>query len=552
MDACLAAYLAQLPPRSGGEAADPLAGTADPGVAFWKQLRVTGLVWRFAAMLGAHALETGLLLASWAFIGSGALSGRLDAGWLAAWALCLASTVPLRVATRWQEGVVAVGFGGLLKQRLLTGAMRMDADRMRRKGAGELLSEVLEAEAIERLAASGGLQTVLAALELLLVPFVLAWGAAARVEISLLGGWAGFSLILLALNLRRRFAWTNLRLRLTHQLVEKMSAHRTRVAQQLPSEWHRDEDRENHRYAEVSERLDRSTAPIEGALARGYMIAALAALAPSFLAGSATRSEQAVTLGVILFAGAAFERLSFGLARAGAAWIAWRSVKPMFDAAAQPVASSVAADLPSAAGTALQAQDITFTHEGRPEPVLKGCGLTVRRGDLLLLEGESGSGKSTFAAMLAGLRRPSAGVILAGGLDRQTLGEAAWRRRIAVAPQYHENHILSAPLGFNLLLGRPYPHSPGDFEEARELCHKLGLGPLLERMPGGLDQMVGETGWQLSQGERSRVFLARALLQRADMVVLDESLAALDPESLRQCLECVIRRAKTLMVIAHP
>jgi ATP-binding cassette subfamily B protein len=64
--------------------------------------------------------------------------------------------------------------------------------------------------------------------------------------------------------------------------------------------------------------------------------------------------------------------------------------------------------------------------------------------------------------------------------------------------------------------------------------------------------MVGETGWQLSHGERSRVFLARALLQRADLVVLDESLAALDPENLRQCLECVICRAKSLLVIAHP
>jgi len=224
----------------------------------------------------------------------------------------------------------------------------------------------------------------------------------------------------------------------------------------------------------------------------------------------------------------------------------------MFDAAAQPAAPGVAADLASGAGAVLQAQDVAFTHEGRTEPVLKGCTLSLRRGDLALLEGESGSGKSTLAAVLAGLRRPSAGVILAGGLDRPTLGEAAWRRRIAVAPQYHENHILSASLGFNLLLGRPYPHSPQDLAEARELCRELGLAPLLERMPGGLDQMVGETGWQLSQGERSRVFLARALLQRASLVVLDESLAALDPENLRQCLECVIRRAETLLVIAHP
>ena len=125
-------------------------------------------------------------------------------------------------------------------------------------------------------------------------------------------------------------------------------------------------------------------------------------------------------------------------------------------------------------------------------------------------------------------------------------------RRIALAPQYHENHILSAPLGFNLLMSRPYPHCEQDQREARELCHALGLGPLLERMPSGLDQMVGETGWRLSHGERSRIYLARALLQDAEVVLLDESLAALDPENLRQCLECVLHRARTLILVAHP
>ena len=64
--------------------------------------------------------------------------------------------------------------------------------------------------------------------------------------------------------------------------------------------------------------------------------------------------------------------------------------------------------------------------------------------------------------------------------------------------------------------------------------------------------MVGETGWQLSQGERSRLFMARALLQNSNLVILDESFAALDPENLRQALECTLRRAKTLLVVAHP
>ena len=71
-------------------------------------------------------------------------------------------------------------------------------------------------------------------------------------------------------------------------------------------------------------------------------------------------------------------------------------------------------------------------------------------------------------------------------------------------------------------------------------------------MPAGLEQVVGETGWQLSHGERSRLYIARALLQGTDLVVLDESFGALDPETLRQALRCVLERAPTVLVIAHP
>jgi ATP-binding cassette subfamily B protein len=71
-------------------------------------------------------------------------------------------------------------------------------------------------------------------------------------------------------------------------------------------------------------------------------------------------------------------------------------------------------------------------------------------------------------------------------------------------------------------------------------------------MPGGLQQQVGETGWVLSHGERSRLFLARSLLQDAELVILDESFAALDPETMNLALDCVLRRVRTLIVIAHP
>ena len=177
--------------------------------------------------------------------------------------------------------------------------------------------------------------------------------------------------------------------------------------------------------------------------------------------------------------------------------------------------------------------------------------MQIRRGDWVLLEGESGGGKSTLVSALSGLRDAS-GLLLLGGLDRQTLGERQWRARVAASLQYQENHVLSGTFAFNLLMGRAEQAGPTDLAEAQQICRELGLGPLLERMPAGLMQMVGETGWQLSQGERSRMFIARALLQNPELVILDESFGALDPENLRQSLECVLRRAKTLLVVAHP
>jgi ATP-binding cassette subfamily B protein len=100
-------------------------------------------------------------------------------------------------------------------------------------------------------------------------------------------------------------------------------------------------------------------------------------------------------------------------------------------------------------------------------------------------------------------------------------------------------------------LGGEWPPTPEEISEATAVCRDLGPGDFLDRMPSGLQQIVGESGWQLSQVERSRRFMARALLQRAGVVVLDESFAALDPENLQQALDCALRREPALLVIAH-
>ena len=198
------------------------------------------------------------------------------------------------------------------------------------------------------------------------------------------------------------------------------------------------------------------------------------------------------------------------------------------------------------------ARDVGFRYPGRAAPALAGCSFEIRRGERLLLEGPSGGGKSTLASLVAGLRAPDVGSLALDGVEQGALGLPRWRERVGVVPQFHENHVFSASVLFNLLLGRSWPPRRQDVALAETLCRELDLGGLLARMPSGLEQLVGESGWQLSHGERSRLFIARALLQRLDLRVLDESFAALDPETLERVLDCVLARAETLLVIAHP
>jgi ATP-binding cassette subfamily B protein len=199
----------------------------------------------------------------------------------------------------------------------------------------------------------------------------------------------------------------------------------------------------------------------------------------------------------------------------------------------------------------LVARDVAFRYPTRSEPALRGASFTIRRGDRVLLQGGSGSGKSTLGALLTGLREPSSGVLLLGGFDHHSLGPERWRERSGGVPQFHENHVLSTSLVFNLAMGRGWPPRPEDWREVEALCAQLGLGDLLARMPAGLQQMVGDSGWQLSHGERSRVYVARSLLQDLELRVLDESFAALDPETFEQVLACVLERTRTLIVVAH-
>jgi ATP-binding cassette subfamily B protein len=531
-----------------------------PGASIWAQAREAGLPQRVLMLAGAHALEYTLWIVSWWLVGRAALTGTLDYGWMLGWALLLLTIVPFRLLGTWLEGAVAIGGGTLLKQRLLLGALRLEPEEVRHKGVGQFLSEVMESEAVESLALSGGFLSLLALIELIGALVVLGFAPGGVLLILLLLGWLVFTGALVGNYFRRRRRWTDARLRITQDLTEAMVGHRTRLAQEPREQWHASEDAALERYLSLSQSLDRASALLNALVPRGWLLVGVAGLAPSFASNAAPSASLAISLGGILLAYGALRKLLTGLISWSDAAISWKRVAPLFHAAARPEAVGMPAVSIGAVGkgatfeprSIAEADDIVFRYPGRSEPVLSGCKLDIRFGDRLLLEGFSGGGKSTLASLLAGIRQPQSGLLLVGGMDLATLGADGWRRRVATAPQFHENHVLTETFAFNLLMGKRWPPAKEDLQEAETICGELGLGDLIERMPGGLLQMVGETGWRLSHGERSRLYIARTLLQGANLIILDESFAALDPENLCRCLNTVLLRASSLLIIAHP
>jgi ATP-binding cassette subfamily B protein len=406
-------------------------------------------------------------------------------------------------------------------------------------------------------------------IELIVASFVLGAGAGGWGHVVLLLGTILFAGGLAHHYARRLRRWTGDRLAMTDDLVERMVGHRTRLAQEAKAHWHEGEDRALAQYLETSRDLDRAAVALQVLVPRGWFLAGFLGLVPAFLTGDHIPESMAVGVGGLVLAYRALRNLGDGLERVAAALIAWDRIAPFWKAADRrepvghprfavaPAREAVAVPVPSSAACGngrylLDVRDLVFRYGDRDRPVLQGIGLRVHAGDRLLLEGPSGEGKSTLAALLAGCRIPAAGLMLLDGLDRKTLGAEGWRRRVVLAPQFHENHVFRGTLAFNALMGRGWPPRPADLDEAERVCRALGLGPLLERMPAGLNQMVGETGWQLSHGEKSRLYIARALLQGAEILILDESFAALDPETLGRTLAFVAQSAPTVLVIAHP
>lgn len=531
-----------------------------PRVQLWQQAKQAGLLGTIGRLFTAYVIQLLLTIISWWAIGQSALVGHFDLGWLFGWALLLITTIPFQAWMTLAQGELTIGLGAIFKQRLLFGVMQLDPEEVRHQGAGQFLGRVLASDTVEQLGLASGIIGLLAFFQLAVATGILALGIGGWFHALLLIIWICLTIGLGLFYLQRSHSWVDAYRTMTNDLVERMVGHRTRLAQEEQAQWHTDEDQILATYLTRQRRLDQVEALLKAVVPRGWMVIGVGGLIYALLFINPTPTQIAISLGGILFAYQALSMVVLGLKSVVSVRLAWREIHTIFHAAtrAQPVQKSANFSLqqalspPSAPMPLITLRDVMFRYQQHGRPVLHGCNLELYQGDRVLLEGPSGGGKSTLAAILAGLRTPQSGLLLLHNIDQQSMGLVAWREQVVAVPQFHENYILTGTLAFNLLMGRDWPPASQDMAAAEALCRELGLGDLIDRMPAGMQQMVGESGWQLSHGERSRIFIARALLQRADLLILDESFAALDPTNLERTLSCVLARAGTLLVIAHP
>ena len=180
-------------------------------------------------------------------------------------------------------------------------------------------------------------------------------------------------------------------------------------------------------------------------------------------------------------------------------------------------------------------------------PVLKQFNMTVAGGETVALVGASGAGKSTLSKLLFRFYDPTEGAVEIDGTDIRSVSLDSVRRAIAVVPQ--DCVLFNDSLCENIRYGRP---SATD-EEVAQAIEAAYLGDVIERLPDGLDSIVGERGLKLSGGERQRVSIARAVLKDAPILVFDEATSSLDSHSEQAVMSAfrALAGRHTALVIAH-
>lgn len=194
----------------------------------------------------------------------------------------------------------------------------------------------------------------------------------------------------------------------------------------------------------------------------------------------------------------------------------------------------------------LRFENVSFSYDSHSD-VLAGINLDVPAGTSLALVGETGSGKSTTAGLIARLHDPTAGRVTIDGVDLRDLDLTDLAGIVGVVSQ--ETYLLHTTIKENLRYAKP---SATD-AEIEAACRAAQIHPLIEALPEGYDTMVGSRGHRFSGGEKQRLAIARTLLRDPRILVLDEATSALDNETERAVQRAFdeLSRGRTTVTIAH-
>lgn len=195
----------------------------------------------------------------------------------------------------------------------------------------------------------------------------------------------------------------------------------------------------------------------------------------------------------------------------------------------------------------LEMTGVSFSFANAPEPVLRDVNLQVRPGECIALVGGSGGGKSTLVDLLTGLFAPSRGRITLDGRRLAEVDQEQWRGHLGLvlqdSPLFHESVF------DNIVWGEARRDRDAAIEAAK-LAHAWDF---IERLPQGLDTVLGERGARLSGGQRQRIAIARALYRRPWLLILDEATSALDGES-EAAIQAALEELKgrfAILIVAH-
>ncbi|MFD5895638.1 MULTISPECIES: ABC transporter ATP-binding protein [unclassified Streptomyces] len=200
-----------------------------------------------------------------------------------------------------------------------------------------------------------------------------------------------------------------------------------------------------------------------------------------------------------------------------------------------------------AAPYAVTVEGLTFSYPDTDEPVLRDVDLTIPAGGSLALVGATGAGKSTLAALIAGIGTPQSGSVRIGSHDLAGMDEAGSRALVSILTQ--ETHVFSGPLADDLRLAAP----DATDAELTDALRTVGAGGWVDALPEGLNTLVGEGGERLDVTKVAQIALARLVLGRSPVVVLDESTAEAGSEGAAELERAVLAACagRTTLFVAH-